>query len=181
MAFDLSLVTRSLVRLLDGYISEASGWPASAPYTVLPEVPESPVEAPVLSVCLYLVSDDEAIRNAPARGSFGGGSAESKSLKLHYRLSAHGTHGVASGDEPGAYAAQRLLGLALQAFRDHPYITRRTSIGGTEVMPAGSEPAVRLQIVPLPVAADEIRNASIATGSVPPLAAYFEVLAVTAD
>ncbi len=131
---DLSLVTRSLVTLLEESVTDAPVWPGGQILTVTPQPPDQLSGDNTLGLYLYHMSEDPHLRSLPPRGQ---GTPQVRfaplGLTLHYLLTAHSD----LDDEDGPYREQLMLGLAAKTFHDHPRIDDDTQVGGVTVFPAG--------------------------------------------
>lgn len=182
---DLSLVTQSLVRLVDAAIKASPARPTS-PVTgpvdvIVTSLPPDMLttEDNMVGIYLYHLVEEAAHKNqpwpnrpqTPIRYTPMG-------LNLHYLVTARSTR----IDELGPYREQLLLGLAVKALHDYPIIDDHTSIGGTKAFPlqmldGGNRLRLALRHIP--------PNEAVAywtAGSQPlRLSAYYEVSVVLVE
>lgn len=179
MAFlDLSLVTRTLVRLVDEVVKISPvrpGLPPAPPVTVtvtsLP--PDKLQDDNMIGIYLYHLAEEGALKNQPWRGRPETPIRYSPlGLNLHYVVTAHST----VNDQYGPYREQLLLGIALKALHDYPVVDDYTTIGGTPILDGdllGDDNQLRLSLRHVPAA----EAVSYWTAGSQPLrlSAYYEV------
>jgi hypothetical protein len=147
---DVSLVTRSLVTLLDEHVTASPVWPGGQTLTVTPQPPDQLAGDNVLGLYLYHMSEDPHLRTMPPRGQDATPVRLSPmGLNLHYLLTAHSD----LDDADGPYREQLMLGLAAKALHDHPRIDDGTTVDGVTVLHAGlqgDDNVFELLLQPLP-------------------------------
>jgi hypothetical protein len=175
---DLSLVTQSLIRLIDASVRDSPGWSPALTLDVTPEPPDRLAGDHVLGLYLYHVSEDPSLRNeGVATSEYPPVRHQPMPLRLHYQLTAHSD----LEDEEATYAEQRLFGLALKALHDTPVVTDATLVAGTPVFPPGTDivdNGNRLRIELQQVTRDEARSAWHGDSTPARLAAYYTVSVV---
>lgn len=170
---DLSLPTRSLVRLVDEFVKVSPVKP-SQPVNVTSLPPDKLQEADnSIGIYLYHVVEEAAYRNLtwPKRPTDDPRFVP-LGINLHYIVSAH-----SNMQEPhGAYREQLLMGMALKAMHDHAIIDDFTEIAGHKILDpslVGDENTLKLSLRHVPV------NEAVSywtAGSQPlRLSAYYEV------
>ena len=175
---DLSLVTRSLVRLVDEAIKLSPAKPVQ-PVTVTSMSPDRLAGDNVVGLYLYHLVEQAAHKNQVWRGRPDHPIRFSPlGLDLHYVVCAKSE----LTEEQGPYREQLLMGLALKALHDYPIIDDATTIGSATILDAalvGEENRLRLALRHVPV------NEAISywtAGSQPlRLSAYYEVSVVLLD
>lgn len=170
---DLSLPTRSLVRLVDEFVKVSPVKP-SQPVNVTSLPPDKLQEADnSIGIYLYHVVEEAAYKNLTwSKRPSDDPRFVPLGINLHYIVSAH-----SSMQEPhGAYREQLLMGMALKAMHDHAIIDDFTEIAGHKILDPsllGDENALRLSLRHVPV------NEAVSywtAGSQPlRLSAYYEV------
>lgn len=177
---DLSLVTRTLLAILEARLPTYPDWPATATLTASPAAPDAVSASHALSFYLYHLREeahtkaqdwqvDDAV---PQR-------FKPMGLSLYYLLCPRSN--IADVQER-ALTDQLLMGLAVKTLRDHPVIEDTTLVDSTTgprlVMPTslrGRNNRLRILLQPTP-AADATQYWQ--AGSQPlRLAAYYEVSA----
>jgi hypothetical protein len=168
---DLSLVTQALITLIRESFNVSPAW-STAPPTIAPEPPDR-VSGDGLGFYLYHISEDGHYKNLPLPGN------ETPpvryvpmALNLFYQLSASSS----ANDGSGALLEQQMMGIAIKAFHDYPFINDTTAINGTTIFPAllrGSNN--RMKIVLQPIQPNEAVNYWTAGTSPLNLAAYYQV------
>ena len=175
---DLSLITRSLVNLIEVGVKASPEWPATRHLSVEPEPPDRLKGANTLGFYLYHLKEEPHGKNRPPQGA--GPAAVSytpMALELFYVLTAYSDR-----DEQPAYNEQLMMGLAVKTLRDHPIITenatfldRATGIS-TRIMDlnlVGPDNRIRVSLQPLP--AHEAVGYYTAGQSPLRLSAYYKV------
>ena len=175
MLLDLSLVTQTLVSLIDKHI-KASPAGVGIVGLVSAEPRDKLTGDSTIGLYLYHITEDADLKNAPSV------SADTPpirytpmGLSLYYQLSAH-------SDTPGDPGIQRehlLTGLAMKALRDYPVIDDSTEIGGLKVFPVdlqGTDNRFRITLQPIPPS----ESVSYWTAGTLPLrlAAYYQISVV---
>jgi len=134
---DLSLVTETLTRLLKRYIQIThplmftSLTVTGAPSDLLDEVLTSETPFNALSVYLYYLEEDGHSKNLPAPpGNSPPVQFQEMGLSLYYLLT---VKSITPDSSLRSIYEQRLMGYALKALHDYPFIDENTQIGtGTE-------------------------------------------------
>lgn len=136
MAFlDLSLVTRTLVRLVDEAIKASPVAPSTLNVTSLP--PDKLADDNSVGIYLYHVVEEAALKNQPWRGRPESGIRFSPlGLNLHYVVTTFST-ATNANDPFGPYREQLLMGLAMKALHDYPVVDDHTRIGGVTILDTG--------------------------------------------
>lgn len=148
---DLSLPTRSLVRLVDEFVKVSPVKPSqsvvvtSLPPDKLQEVDNS------IGVYLYHVVEEAAYKNLtwPKRPT-DDPRFSPLGMNLHYIVSAHS----GLGEPHGAYREQLLMGMALKALHDYPIVDDFTEIAGHKILDpslVGDENKLKLSLRHVPV------------------------------
>lgn len=177
---DLSLVTRTLVKLVDEAIKASPAAPAAHVVTSLP--PDKLADDNSVSIYLYHVVEEAALRNQPWRGRPDSPIRFSPlALNLHYVVSAFST-ATNANDPFGPYREQLLMGLAMKALHDYPVVDDATRIGGVSILDTnlvGDENKLRLAFRHVPAA----EAVSYWTAGSQPLrlSAYYEVSVVLVE
>jgi hypothetical protein len=136
---DLSLVSTALIRLLERYVPMSPVWGGAPPagLTITGDAPDLVKQSPgehTLLLYMFHVEEDAARRNTPAPARPNAHVRfQPMGLQLYYLLAAYG------GTTPNTLAfqrEQRLLGIAMKGFHDHPILTRRTAVPN----PSASKP-----------------------------------------
>lgn len=165
---DLSLVTQTLITLIRESFNVSPAW-STAPPTIAPEPPDS-VSGDGLGFYLYHISEDGHYKNMPAPGNeMPPVRYVPMALDLFYQLSA-------SSSANNALLEQQMMGIAIKALHDYPFINDTTTINGVTIFPAllrGSNN--RMKIVLQPVPPNEAVNYWTAGTSPLNLAAYYQV------
>ena len=174
---DISLVTQILIDFLEKYFEESPVWSGNSP-KVLPKPPDK-IDETALGLYLYHISEDNQYKNLQSPGNdtipvryvpMG--------LNLYYQLSAHSTWSV-DGDN---YVDQQMLGIALKAFHDYPFIDDSTRVNGMTILDPGVNdllgPGNKLRIVLQPVTHNEAIGYWNNSSSPPRLSAYYQVSVV---
>ncbi len=180
---DLSLVTQSLVRLVDAAIKASPARPTTPTGPVVVKVTSLPpdllTEDDMVGIYLYHLVEEAAHKNQPWPGRPSTPIRYTPmGLNLHYLVTARS----ARTDELGPYREQLLLGLAVKALHDYPIIDDQTEIAGTKAFPLqmiDGDNRLRLSLRHIPA------NEAVAywtAGSQPlRLSAYYEVSAVLVE
>ena len=176
MLLDVSLVTRTLISLVDKHIAASPEAAKVNPLTVSAEPFDKLTGNHTVGLYLYHVIEDPHFKNLPAITSDVPPIRYTPmGLNLHYQLNAHSDIQGA----PGIEKEQLLMGLAMKALRDYPIIDDSTRIGGAQVFPAelqGTDNRFRISL--LPVLPNEAMNYWNAGNQPLRLAAYYEVSVV---
>jgi hypothetical protein len=174
---DLSLVTSTLVRLLDEHVSNSSAWNPAIVLNVTPDPPDKLTGDNTLGVYLYRVAEDPQYKNLPQPGSDSVPIRQTPmALTLDYVVVAHSDIDDPPGTGAGAIREQLMMGLAMKTLHDYPVVDDNTQVGGTTVM----EPSLiggrnRFRISMNPVARNESFDIWSAASSPVRLAAYYSV------
>ncbi len=175
---DLSLVTQTLMSLLDKFIdSLPPGEKAKvAPWDVSPLPPDKLTGDRTLGVYLYHVVEDSFFKNLPSPGQdFPPVQYSPMGLQLFYQMTAHSE----LAREVGPEVEQTLMGFGMKGLHDFPQVDRNTQIGGALVFPTDLQGTDNRFVIDLmPVLPDQAVN-YWTTGSRPlRLAAYYKVSVV---
>lgn len=146
---DLSLVTRALMLLVEESVAASPAWLPRPRPTVSPQPPDR-LAADALGVHLYHLAEEASIKGMPPTGP---GLPPSRhtpmGLNLFYQLAT----GVAE-DDAVAFQSQLLLGLAVKALHDQPFLTDATEINGVNVFQTlgldGEHNRFHLNLQPVP-------------------------------
>lgn len=173
---DLSLPTRTLVRLVTEAMNVSPVKPTPGPITITSLSPDQLQQSNnAIGIYLYHVVEDAAYRNQtwpkrPTHPRF-----NPMGLNLHFIVSAHSN----LAEPHGPYREQLLMGIAMKALHDYPVIDEFTEIGGTKILDpslVGDDNTLRLSLRQIP-AAEAISYWT--AGSQPlRLSAYYEVSVV---
>ncbi len=146
---NLSLVTHSLVNLIDGCVRNSPAWPNGAPLAVSPEPPDRLAGVNALGFYLYHVVEDVSYKNQPPPGSDRIPIRYTPlGLNLYYQLTAH----CDAEDDDGTYREQLMLGLAMKALHDFPLVDDATLVNGQTVFVPGlraGDNRLRLSLLPV--------------------------------
>jgi uncharacterized protein DUF4255 len=150
MLLDVSLVTQTLVSLIDKHIRASPAGAGIVQLKVSAEPREELTGPSTVSIYLYHITEEAHYKNAAAV------SADlppirftPMGLNLFYQLTAHSD----TADDPGIFKEQLLTGLAMKALRDFPVIDDSTEIGGLKVFPVdlqGTDNRFRITLQPIP-------------------------------
>ncbi|MCI0774525.1 MAG: DUF4255 domain-containing protein [Chloroflexi bacterium] len=174
---DMSLVTSTLVRLLDEHVSNSSAWNPAIALNLTPDPPDKLTGDNTLGLYLYRVTEDAQYKNLPQPGSDSVPIRQTPmALTLDYILVAHSDIDDPPGTGAGAIREQLMMGLAMKTLHDYPVVDDATQVGGTTVM----EPSLigggnRFRISMNPVARNESFDIWSAASSPVRLAAYYSV------
>jgi hypothetical protein len=147
---DLSLVTETLVRLVDESIKASAAWPMGQTADVSSLPPDRLAGDNALGIYLYHLTEDAAYKNQiwpgrpqpPMRFTPMG-------LNLYYVVSAHSELNLSLGP----YREQLLMGLAVKALHDWPVIDEATVVNGVAILHANLRDAdnrLRLELRHVP-------------------------------
>jgi hypothetical protein len=173
---DLSLVTRSLVNLVQFHVTSSPAWSAGTTLTVSPLSPDRLSGDNTLGLYLYHLIEDVHFQNLPP-------PADSQlplrytpmGLSLSYLLTAHSD----LSDEMAAYQEQLMMGCAVKALRDFPVIDDDTTINGTPVLDVRLRNASnRLKLLLQPIPYNEAVSYWTAGSTAIRLSAYYQVSVV---
>jgi hypothetical protein len=176
---NLSLVTKTLINLLREYLIESpeSKWKTGPGPPITQKPPDKVLDENTLCLYLYHISEDTQYKNLPAPGNDAPPIRYvPMGLNLYYQLSAHGSF----TDEDDSVLPQLMMGIALKAFHDHPFIDDSTRINegdfilDEKLQRAGN----KLRIVLQPIAHNEAVNYWNNSSSGPRLSAYYQVSVV---
>ena len=148
---DISLITRALIRVVQAYVPESGVWTGVDPVPVSPMPPDK-LDAGMLGIHLYHISEDAQFKNQPAPGADSPPVLYTPmGLNLYYQLSAH-----TGDDDDSTYQAQLLLGLALKALHDYPVLTDETEVNEILIFAedceylSDADNRIRLTLQPIP-------------------------------
>ena len=148
MLLDISLVTQTLVSLIDKHIKASPVGSGISGLKVSAE-PREELDGPsTVSIYLYHIAEEPQFKNAPPVSSALPVRYTPMGLNLFYQLSAHSD----TQNDPGIFKEQLLTGLAIKALRDYPTIDDSTEIGGQKVFPAdlqGTDNRFRITLQPI--------------------------------
>jgi hypothetical protein len=148
---DLSLVTRSLVRLVRLAIESSPAWPGGQTVHVTSKSPDQLTETNSLGIYLFHAVEQAAHKNLTWRNRPDAPIKFSPlALDLHYVVCAKSD----LAEELAPYREQLLMGLALKALHDYPIIDDGTMIGPDLVLePAllGGENRLRIALRHVPI------------------------------
>ena len=173
---DLSLVTQSLIDLIDTQITNSSAWNPVNMLSVDPYPPDRLTGDNTLGFYLYHVTEDSTGKNTyipgvsdvPVRYTPMG-------LNLYYLLTAHSD----LDNTNSVYREQLMMGLAMKALHDFPLVDDTTLVAGNLVMHPllrGADNAFRVSM--LPIKQDDSVAYWTAGSSPQRLAAYYHVAVV---
>lgn len=175
---DLSLVTRSLVRLVTESINVSPAKPMQL-VTVTSIQPSLLEGENTVGIYLYHASEQPQFKNRVWPGRPGDPIKFSPlALDLHYVVCTRSELGHAEGP----YREQLLMGLAMKAFHDLPIVDDTTQIGGTTILEPGLIGGEnRLRISLRNISASEAVTYWTAGKEPLRLSAYYEVSVVMLD
>lgn len=175
---DVSLVTKSLRRLILENVKESPAWkPRDAP--AISPMPPDKLKAETMGLYLYHMVEDPALKNQPPAS----GSSDPVPVRftpmgliLHYLLT---TDNLVTEDNK-MYDAQLLLGLAVKTLHDFPIMTDETKVHGVEIFKeVGLDKSeTKLHLTMQPLAYNEAVNYWTAGQSPLRLSAYYQVSVV---
>src|SRR5262245_39872075 len=151
MLLDISLVTQTLISLIEKHVNASPEKAKVSPLAVsaLPPDKLTGIGDHVLGLYLYYISEDAHYKNLPPPSD---GLLPIRytpmGLNLYYQLSAHSD----LLGNVGAENEQTMIGLAMKALHDYPVIDDTTEIGGVRVFPMtlqGTDNRFRLVLQPL--------------------------------
>ena len=150
MLLDLSLVTQTLVSLIDKHVTALPAAAGIGGLNVSAVEPEALAQENSIGIFLYHIAEDPHYKNAaPVSSDLPPIRFTPMGLNLYYQLH---THSPTDGD-PGVFREQLLMGLAMKALHDFPVIDDSTEIGGLPVFPAdlqGTDNRLRITLQPIP-------------------------------
>ncbi len=171
---DLSLVTQTLTDLIDRHVKASPIWNnVNNPLAVSPLPPDKLEGDNTIGLYLYHVTEElqnktayiPGVSDAPVRYT-------SMTLVLSYVLTAHSD---LTGDT-GTLREQTMMGLAMKALHDHPFITDDTTVNGVQIMhPLLRERDNRFKVAMLPVQRDHAVDYWTAGSSPLRLSAYYQI------
>lgn len=172
---DISLVTKALKKLLEEFFKNSPVWSSSSPPTISPQPPDR-LGAGELGLYLYHLSEDAHFKNLPASGQDEPPVRYvPMGLSLFYQLTARGP----ADDEQGILQEQKMMGTALKALHDYPFLSDSTKINGVTIFPSAlRKKENRLKIVLQPTAHNEAVSYWTAGTASLRLAAYYQVSVV---
>ena len=150
MLLNLSLVTQTLVSLIDKHI-KASPAGAGIVGLIVNGLPPDLIEGDnSIGMFLYHITEDAHFKNAaPVSADTPPIRFTPMGLNLYYQLCAHSDN----KKDPGIQRVHLLTGLAMKALRDFPVIDDSTEIAGLKVFPVdlqGTENRFRITLQPVP-------------------------------
>ena len=153
---DLSLVTKTLLNLIDKHIGSlpaAEKAKLSSSWTVSPLPPDRLTGDHAIGVYLYHAVEDAYRKNlAPPGPDFPPVALTPMGLHLYYQVSAHSDALTDIGTEN----EQTLMGFAIKGLHDHPVVDATTQIGGFTIFPTDLQGTDnRFVIDLLPIQADQ--------------------------
>ena len=173
MLLDLSLVTETLVSLIDKHVKASPA--GSGAVNVSAQEPEALTDNSI-GIFLYHIAEDPHYKNAaPVSSDLPPIRFTPMGLNLYYQLH---THSTAIGNA-GVFREQFLMGLAMKALHDFPVIDDSTKIGLDKVFPADLQGTDnRFRITLQPIVANEATSYWTAGKQPLGLAAYYQVSVV---
>ena len=128
---DLSLVTDAFLRLIERGINTSPEWPSPGPLaTVVAHPPDRLGGDFTVGFYLYSITEDPHHKNAPAPGDQSLPlQFTPMPLQLYYLLTAHSD---LAGDA-STTREQLMMGLAMKALRDQPYIDENSFVGPVRI------------------------------------------------
>jgi hypothetical protein len=174
---DLSLVTQTLIALINTHVTNSDAWSAANTLTVDPLPPDRLTGDNTLGFYLYHVIEETTGKNTyipgvsdvPVRYTPLG-------LNLYYMLTAHSDieNGGAS-----VYREQLMMGLAMKALHDFPLVNDDTEVNGAVIMhPLLRENDNAFRISMLPIKPDDAVSYWMAGSNPQRLAAYYHVAVI---
>ncbi len=176
MLLDISLVTQTLVNLIENHVKSSPAGAGIASLKVSAEPRDKLTGQSTIGIYLYHVAEDAHFKNLPPP------SADTPpvrytpmGLNLYYQISAHSD---TTGD-PGVQKEQLLMGLTMKALRDYPVIDDSTVIAGNKIFPTDLQGTDnRFRVTLQPVLHNEAVNYWTAGTQPLRLAAYYQVSVV---
>jgi hypothetical protein len=176
MLLDISLVSQTLVSLIDKHVKASPEAGKVAPLLVTSEPADKLTGDHAIGIYMYHIAEDPHYKNLPSPSDEEPPVRYTPmGLNLFYQLTARsGLNG-----ETATQKEQIMMGLAMKALHDYPVIDDSTRIGLVQVFPAALQGTEnRFRIVLQPVLANEAVN-YWASGSRPMrLSAYYQVSVV---
>jgi hypothetical protein len=156
MLLDISLVTQTLLSLIDKHVTSSPEAGKVTPLNVSALAPDNLTGDRTIGLYLYHITEDAHYKNLPPP------SADEPpirftpmGLNLYYLLTGHSDLAGNTGVE----TEQTMVGLAMKALRDFPVIDDTTTIGALPVFPAALKGTDnRFRIVLQPVQHNEAMN-----------------------
>jgi len=148
MLLDVSLVTQTLVSLIDKHIKASPAGAGIVGLKVSAEPREELNGPSTVGIYLYHITEAAHFKNAAPVSSVLPIRFTPMGLNLFYQLTAHSD----TQDDPGIFREQLLTGLAMKALRDFPVIDDSTEIGGLKVFPVdlqGTDNRFRISLQPI--------------------------------
>jgi hypothetical protein len=149
MLLDISLVTQTLLSLIDKHVTSSPEAGKVSPLTVSPLPPDKLTGNHTIGLYLYHISEDAHYKNLPPPSDeFPPIRYTPMGLNLYYQLTAHSDNAGNAGVEN----EQTMLGLAMKALRDYPVIDDTTDVNGAKVLPLalqGTDNRFRIVLQPL--------------------------------
>jgi hypothetical protein len=170
---NLSLVTKTLENLLKNYFKISPVWSSDEAPGISLKPPDK-LDEKTVGIYLYHITEDSQYKNLPAPGNDQPPVRYSPmALNLYYQLTAQGT-------DADPLLEQLMIGIAIKAFHDYPYIDDSTEIiSGIKLFPKDlREKNNRLRIVLQPITHNEAVSYWTAGTSPLRLAAYYQISVV---
>jgi hypothetical protein len=173
---DLSLVTKTLMNLIDKHIGSlpaAEKAKLSSSWTVSPLPPDRLNGDRAIGVYLYHAVEDAYRKNlAPPGSDFPPVALTPMGLHLYYQVSAHSDAITDIGTEN----EQTLMGFAIKGLHDHPVVDATTQVGGFTIFPTDLQGTDnRFVIDLLPIQADQALQYWTPGSKAARFAAYYKV------
>jgi hypothetical protein len=176
--FDLSLVTQTLMSLLDKFFTTlpAAEQAKISPWNISPLPADALTGDRTLGIYLYHSVEDPFFKNLPPPGQdFPPVQYSPMGLQLFYQLTAHSELAQAVGPQ----MEQILMGYAMKGLHDFPQIDRNTQMGGTPVFPVDLQGTDNRFVIDLiPVTSDQAVSYWTAGSRAMRFAAYYKVSVV---
>jgi hypothetical protein len=176
MLLDISLVTQTLMSLVDKYVTTSPEAPKVTPLDVVAMAPDKLTGDRTIGIYLYHMTEDPSYKNLPPpSGDQPPIRYTPMGLNLYYLLTGH-------SDLPsntGPQTEQTMVGLAMKALRDYPVIDGTTTVGGVAVFPTALQGTDnRFRIVLQPVQHNEAMTYWTAGSQAMRLAIYYQASVV---
>lgn len=175
---DLSLVTQTLMTLLDKFINSLppSEKAKVAPWAVSALPPDRLTGDRTLGIYLYHAVEDSHFKSLPPPGQdFPPIQFSPMGLQLFYQMTAHSELALDVGPE----VEQTLMGFGIKGLHDYPQVDRNTQIGGALIFPVDLQGTDNRFVIDLmPVHAEQAVNYWTAGSKSLRLSAYYKVSVV---
>jgi hypothetical protein len=176
MLLDISLVSQTLVSLIDKHVNASPEAGKVSPLVVTSEPSDKLAGDHAIGIYMYHVTEDPHYKNLPSPSDEEPPVRYTPmGLNLYYQLTAFsGLNG-----ETATLKEQIMMGLAMKALHDYPVIDDSTQIGASKVFPAalqGTENRFRITLQPIP--STEAINYWTSSSRPLRLAAYYQVSVV---